>query len=124
MICLAAADQRRDRMPQAWLSPLDRRPAAEYGLYTAIVHAIIAALFGSSFHLISGPTRRSPSWCSPPVSPHAGTGQARNTFKLVLTMTFIGRYVPTAARRSATGALVNFNLALGGGGLHGRRERF
>src|SRR5512136_1477780 len=28
----------------------------EYGLYTAIVPAIIAALFGSSHHLISGPT--------------------------------------------------------------------
>ena len=28
----------------------------EYGLYSAIVPAIIAALFGSSFHLISGPT--------------------------------------------------------------------
>ena len=29
---------------------------AQYGLYTAMVPAIIAALFGSSFHLISGPT--------------------------------------------------------------------
>jgi sulfate permease, SulP family len=28
----------------------------EYGLYSAIVPAIIAAVFGSSFHLISGPT--------------------------------------------------------------------
>jgi len=28
----------------------------EYGLYTAIITPIIAALFGSSFHLISGPT--------------------------------------------------------------------
>jgi SulP family sulfate permease len=28
----------------------------EYGLYTAIVPAIVAALFGSSWHLISGPT--------------------------------------------------------------------
>ncbi|HAM53837.1 MAG TPA: sodium-independent anion transporter, partial [Nitrospiraceae bacterium] len=28
----------------------------EYGLYSAIVPAIIAALFGSSYHLISGPT--------------------------------------------------------------------
>jgi SulP family sulfate permease len=28
----------------------------EYGLYSAMVPAIIAALFGSSFHLISGPT--------------------------------------------------------------------
>jgi SulP family sulfate permease len=28
----------------------------EYGLYSAMVPAIIAALFGSSHHLISGPT--------------------------------------------------------------------
>jgi SulP family sulfate permease len=28
----------------------------EYGLYTAIVTPIVAALFGSSLHLISGPT--------------------------------------------------------------------
>jgi sulfate permease, SulP family len=28
----------------------------EYGLYSAIVPAIIAALFGSSWHLVSGPT--------------------------------------------------------------------
>ena len=28
----------------------------EYGLYTAMVVPIIAALFGSSFHLVSGPT--------------------------------------------------------------------
>ncbi|MBU0986219.1 MAG: sodium-independent anion transporter, partial [Proteobacteria bacterium] len=29
---------------------------AEYGLYTAIIPPIIAALFGSSMHLVSGPT--------------------------------------------------------------------
>jgi SulP family sulfate permease len=29
---------------------------AEYGLYTAIVPAIVAALFGSSWHVVSGPT--------------------------------------------------------------------
>ena len=28
----------------------------EYGLYTAMVTPVIAALFGSSFHLVSGPT--------------------------------------------------------------------
>ena len=28
----------------------------EYGLYTSIVPAVIAALFGSSWHLVSGPT--------------------------------------------------------------------
>ena len=28
----------------------------EYGLYAAIVPAIMAALFGSSWHLVSGPT--------------------------------------------------------------------
>ena len=28
----------------------------EYGLYTAMIPAIIAAMFGSSWHLVSGPT--------------------------------------------------------------------
>ena len=28
----------------------------EYGLYAAMVPAIVAALFGSSWHLVSGPT--------------------------------------------------------------------
>ena len=28
----------------------------EYGLYTAIVPCIVAALFGSSWHVMSGPT--------------------------------------------------------------------
>ena len=28
----------------------------EYGLYTSMVPAVIAALFGSSWHLVSGPT--------------------------------------------------------------------
>ena len=28
----------------------------EYGLYAAMIPAIIAALFGSSWHLVSGPT--------------------------------------------------------------------
>src|SRR5574340_1143380 len=30
----------------------------EYGLYAGMIPAIIAALFGSSWHLVSGPTRR------------------------------------------------------------------
>ena len=45
----------------------------EYGLYAAMVPAIVAALFGSSWHLVSGPTTaisialtpRWPSWPSP-----------------------------------------------------------
>jgi SulP family sulfate permease len=28
----------------------------EYGLYTAIVPCVVAALFGSSWHVVSGPT--------------------------------------------------------------------
>ena len=34
----------------------DRGDAARIRLYAAMVPAIIAALFGSSFHLVSGPT--------------------------------------------------------------------
>ena len=40
----------------------------EYGLYAAIVPAIVAALFGSSWHLISGLQRPYLSWFSTPLA--------------------------------------------------------
>jgi len=46
----------------------------EYGLYTAIVPAIIASLFGSSFHLVSGPTTAISIVLFTTVSPHAAAG--------------------------------------------------
>jgi len=38
----------------------------EYGLYAAMLPAIVAALWGSSWQLVSARRRRSPSWFSRP----------------------------------------------------------
>ena len=60
----------------------------EYGLYTAIVPAIVAALFGSSFHLVSGPTTAISIVLFTTVSPHAQTGST-TYIEMVLTLTFL-----------------------------------
>lgn len=79
----------------------------EYGLYTAIVPAIIAALFGSSFHLISGPTTAISIVVFSTVSPHAVPG-SEHYIQLVLTMTFIAGLFQLLLGVVRLGALVNF----------------
>jgi len=79
----------------------------EYGLYTAIVPAIIAALFGSSFHLISGPTTAISIVVFSTVSPHATPGSAE-FIELALTMTFIAGLFQFLLGVVRLGALVNF----------------
>ncbi|MDP2785124.1 MAG: SulP family inorganic anion transporter, partial [Sulfurimicrobium sp.] len=46
----------------------------EYGLYAAMVPAIIAALFGSSLHLVSGPTTAISIAVFAAISPFADPG--------------------------------------------------
>jgi SulP family sulfate permease len=79
----------------------------EYGLYTAIVPAIIAALFGSSFHLVSGPTTAISIVLFTTVSPHtaAGTG---NYIEMILTLTFLAGLFQFSLGLARLGALVNF----------------
>ena len=60
----------------------------EYGLYTAMVVPIIAALFGSSFHLISGPTTANSIVVFAAVSKHAVPG-SEEFVAMVLTLTFL-----------------------------------
>src|SRR5512143_1114122 len=59
----------------------------EYGLYSAIVPTIIAALFGSSYHLISGPTTAISIVIFTTVSPLADPSSALYIEK-VLAITF------------------------------------
>ncbi|MGD9211024.1 MAG: SulP family inorganic anion transporter, partial [Desulfobacteraceae bacterium] len=61
---------------------------SEYGLYTAIIPPIIAALFGSSWHLVSGPTTAISIIIFASLSPLAepGTGEF---IRLALTLTFV-----------------------------------
>ncbi|MEK8089062.1 SulP family inorganic anion transporter [Thermithiobacillus plumbiphilus] len=79
----------------------------EYGLYTAMVPAIIAALFGSSWHLVSGPTTAISIVVFGAISPLAepGTGQY---ISLVLTLTFLVGLIQLIMGIARMGTLVNF----------------
>jgi SulP family sulfate permease len=60
----------------------------EYGLYTAIITPIVAALFGSSLHLISGPTTAISIIVFTSISPLAEPGSAAY-IRIVLTLTLM-----------------------------------
>lgn len=79
----------------------------EYGLYSAIVPTIIAALFGSSHHLISGPTTAISIVILTTVSPHAAPGSAEY-IEAVLTVTFLAGLFQFVLGTARLGALVNF----------------
>ncbi len=79
----------------------------EYGLYAAMVPAVIAALFGSSWHLISGPTNAISIVVFASMSVLAEPGSA-TYIKLVLTLTFLTGVLQLAMGLARMGALVNF----------------
>src|SRR5688572_33073180 len=79
----------------------------EYGLYAAIVPAIVAALFGSSWHLVSGPTTAisiviysTMSTLAEPFTPAY--------VQLVLLATFLTGVFQLAMGIARMGVLVNF----------------
>jgi len=79
----------------------------EYGLYTAMVTPIVAALFGSSLHLISGPTTAISIVIFSLVSTYAEPGSAEFV-QLALTITFLAGIYQLAFGLARMGALVNF----------------
>ena len=79
----------------------------EYGLYAAIVPAIIAALFGSSWHLISGPTAALSIVVFTTISPLAQLGTAAY-ISLVLTLTLMAGLFQLILSLARMGSLVNF----------------
>ncbi len=79
----------------------------QYGLYAAIVPTIIAALFGSSRHLISGPTTAISIVIFTAVSPLAQQGSAVY-IQMVLTLTFLAGLFQLTLGLARLGALVNF----------------
>lgn len=79
----------------------------EYGLYTAMVTPIIAALFGSSRHLVSGPTTAISIVVFSAISHHAEPGTAEFV-KLALTLTFLAGVYQLAFGLARLGTLVNF----------------
>jgi SulP family sulfate permease len=79
----------------------------QYGLYTAMVTPIIAALFGSSRHLISGPTTAISIVVFSTISGHAQPGTPEFV-SLALTLTFLAGVYQLAFGLARLGVLVNF----------------
>ncbi|WP_205617248.1 SulP family inorganic anion transporter [Pelomicrobium methylotrophicum] len=79
----------------------------EYGLYAAMVPAVVAALFGSSWHLISGPTNAISLVVFATMSPLAEPGSPEY-IKLVLTLTFLTGAIQLVMGVARMGTLVNF----------------
>jgi|TARA_B110000971_G_scaffold212793_1_gene242685 SulP family sulfate permease len=79
----------------------------EYGLYTSMVPAIIAALFGSSWHLVSGPTTAASIVMFSSLSTIALPGSAEY-ISLAITLAFMVGIIQLAMGFVRLGALVNF----------------
>lgn len=79
----------------------------EYGLYAGMVPAIIAALWGSSRHLVSGPTTAASIVLFSAISAHAEPGSI-DYVRLVLTLTFMVGVIQLAMGIARLGTLVNF----------------
>lgn len=79
----------------------------EYGLYAAMAPVILAALFGSSLHLVSGPTTAISLVVFANVSPLAAPG-GPDYIRLVLAMTFLAGCIQLGLGLARLGAVVNF----------------
>lgn len=79
----------------------------EYGLYTAMVPPIFAALFGSSRHLISGPTTAISIVVFATVSKLAAPGTPE-FITIVLTLTFLAGVYQLILGLARLGTLINF----------------
>lgn len=79
----------------------------EYGLYAAMAPAIVAALFGSSWHLVSGPTTAISIAVFASVSPLAAPGSPE-FISMVLTLTFLTGLFQLILGLARMGVLVNF----------------
>jgi SulP family sulfate permease len=79
----------------------------EYGLYAAMLPAIIAALFGSSWHLVSGPTTAISIAVFAAISPLADPGSPE-FIGMVLTLTFLTGLFQLILGLARMGVLVNF----------------
>lgn len=79
----------------------------EYGLYAAMVPTVIAALFGSSLHLVSGPTTAISVAIFAVLSTYQEPGSAQY-ISMALTLTFLVGVCQLALGLARMGALVNF----------------
>ncbi len=79
----------------------------QYGLYAAMVPAIVAALFGSSWHLVSGPTTAISIALYAALSKLAEPG-SDEFIRLALTLTFLVGLYELVLGLARLGTLVNF----------------
>ena len=79
----------------------------EYGLYAAMLPAIVAAMWGSSWHLVSGPTTAISIVVFATISPLASPGSSEY-IALVLTLTFLVGVFKLTMGLLRLGTLVNF----------------
>lgn len=79
----------------------------EYGLYAGIIPAIVAALFGSSWHLVSGPTTAASLVLFSSLSGMAEPGSAEYV-KLALTVAFMVGLLEITMALFKLGTIVNF----------------
>lgn len=80
---------------------------AEYGIYSAIVPCIVAALFGASRHVVTGPTNANSLALFAMISPLAIAGSPEY-IRLVLTATLMVGVLQCAIAVSRLGSIANF----------------
>lgn len=94
-------------LPQSIAYALIAGLPAEYGLYAAIVPVLVACLWGSSWHLICGPTAAISIVLYASVSPLAIAGSS-DYVTLILLLTFLGGVFQLVLGLLRFGTLVNF----------------
>lgn len=94
-------------LPQAIAFGILSGVGAEYGLYCAIVPAIVAALFGSSWHAVSGPTNAVSLFILATLAPLALPGSP-TYIEYALTLAFMSGGLMLAMGLARAGSLVNF----------------
>ncbi len=80
-----------------------------YGFYTAMISPVIAALWGSSYHLISGPTTTSSIVVFAVISPHINPLSDMEAFiSLAILLSFMAGVIKLSMGLLKMGRLVNF----------------
>jgi len=79
----------------------------EFGLYCAMVPAVVAAFFGSSWHAVSGPTNAVSLYVFATLAPLAAPGSAQY-ISLALTLAFMSGAIMLAMGLLRLGRVVNF----------------
>ncbi len=94
-------------LPQAIAFGILAGVGPEYGLYCAMVPALVAAVFGSSWHAVSGPTNSVSLVVFATLAPLAVPGSPQFT-SYVFTLAFMSGVLMLAMGIARAGALVNF----------------